>query len=89
MKGLKTRAVKLEKEQRRKKKRFPACDCVMRDGTQKRLYGLSVLLPLLDGEIATVTTEDADIATLMGKMNIFEAEIILKKEEEGVQYGIY
>lgn len=53
----------------RSKATFPTCVCRMSDGGEKRLFGMSVLQPFLDGEIAALTTNDADLAAMLRQMD--------------------
>lgn len=53
----------------RSKPTWPTCNCRMKDGGEKRFSGLMVLQPFLDGEIAALTTNDADIASMLRQMD--------------------
>jgi len=53
----------------RSKPTWPTCDCLMRDGNEKKLFGMMVLQPFLDGEIAALTTNDADLAAMLRAMD--------------------
>jgi hypothetical protein len=41
----------------------------MSDGGEKRLFGMSVLQPFLNGDIAALTTNDADLAAMLRQMD--------------------
>ena len=53
----------------RSKQSWPACDCLMKDGGEKRFFGMMVLQPFLDGDIAALTTNDADLASMLRAMD--------------------
>ena len=59
---------------------WPTCDCLMNDGGKKRLFGMMVIQPFLDGEIAAVTTNDADLAAMLRAMDVDETITIEVKE---------
>ena len=48
---------------------WPTCDCLMKDGDERRFFGMMVLQPFLDGEIAALTTNDADLAAMLRAMD--------------------
>lgn len=53
----------------RSKPTWPTSDCLMKDGNKKRFFGMMVLQPFLDGEIVTLTTDDADMAAMLRQMD--------------------
>ena len=53
----------------RNKPTWPTCDCQMKDGGERRFFGMMVLQPFLDGEIVALTTNDADLATMLRQMD--------------------
>lgn len=53
----------------RSKPTWPTCDCLMKDGDEKKFFGMMVLQPFLDGEIAALTTNDADLANMLRAMD--------------------
>lgn len=48
---------------------WPTCDCLMKDGDEKKFFGMMVLQPFLDGEIVALTTNDADLAAMLRQMD--------------------
>lgn len=48
---------------------WPTCDCLMKDGDERRFFGMMVLQPFLDGEIVALTTNDADLAAMLRQMD--------------------
>lgn len=56
----------------RSKPTWPTCDCTMKNGEEKRFFGAMVLQPFLDGEIVALTTNDADIASMLRHMDMDE-----------------
>ena len=48
---------------------WPTCDCMMKDGGEKRFFGMMVLQPFLDGEIVSLTTNDADLTAMLRNMD--------------------
>ena len=57
----------------RSKPTWPTCDCLMKDGDEKKFFGMMVLQPFLDGEIAALTTNDADLANMLRAMDTDKA----------------
>lgn len=53
----------------RSKTKIPTCVCRMKDGGEKRFFGMMVLQPFLDGEVAAMTTNDADLAAMLRQMD--------------------
>ena len=53
----------------RSKPTWPTCDCLMKDGDERRFFGMMVLQPFLDGEIVALTTNDADLAAMLRAMD--------------------
>ena len=53
----------------RSKPTWPTCDCLMKDGDEKKFFGMMVLQPFLDGEIVALTTNDADLAAMLRQMD--------------------
>lgn len=53
----------------RSKPKIPACVCRMKDGGEKRFFGMMVLQPFLDDEIAALATNDADLAEMLRQMD--------------------
>ena len=53
----------------RSKPVLPTCICTMKDGGEKRFFGMMVLQPFLDGDIAALTTNDADLASMLRAMD--------------------
>lgn len=56
----------------RSKTAVPTCLCRMKYGGEKRFFGMSVLQPFLDGEITAITTNDADLASMLRNMDTEE-----------------
>ena len=53
----------------RSKPTWPTCDCLMRDGNEKKYFGMMVLQPFLVGDIAALTTNDAELAAMLRQMD--------------------
>ena len=53
----------------RSKPTWPTCVCRMKDGTEKKIFGMMVIEPFLNGEIVALTTNDADIAAMLQAMD--------------------
>lgn len=53
----------------RSKPIWPTCSCRMKDGGEKKYFGMTVVEPFLNGEILSLTTNDADIAAMLRAMD--------------------
>lgn len=51
---------------------WPTCDCLMTDGTRQRLFGMMIVQPFLNGEVAELVTNDNDLAAMLRQMDIDE-----------------
>lgn len=47
----------------------PRCVCVMTNGERQEFHGFAVLQPFLDGEITSISCDDADMARLLRAMD--------------------
>lgn len=59
---------------------WPTCDCLMTDGTRQRLFGMMIVQPFLNGEVAELVTNDNDLAALLRAMDTDETIKIDVKE---------
>lgn len=59
---------------------WPTCDCLMTDGTRQRLFGMTVVQPFLNGDVAELVTNDGDLAAMLRAMDTNETIKIEIKE---------
>lgn len=59
---------------------WPTCDCLMTDGTRQRLFGMMVVQPFLNGDVAELVTNDGDLAAMLRAMDTDETITIKVKE---------
>lgn len=59
---------------------WPTCDCLMTDGTRQRLFGMMVVQPFLNGDVAELVTNDGDLAAMLRAMDTNETIKIEIKE---------